>query len=101
MSTSGVQGGSHGPIDLFAAPNNGFFVESHVTGSGFDSKPMANFQNGFSADLKADSKGITVEASSNPLGESDDFDDTFGEFETAFVEKPSVKKVNVVVLTLL
>ncbi|KAI7727920.1 hypothetical protein M8C21_010676, partial [Ambrosia artemisiifolia] len=92
VSTPGLQGGSHGPIDLFAASNNGFFVQSHLTNSGLDSKPITNFQNDFSADLKVDSKGTTNELSSNPLGGGDDFDDTFGEFETAFVEHSSVKK---------
>ncbi|KAI3775897.1 hypothetical protein L1987_45654 [Smallanthus sonchifolius] len=92
VSSPVVQGGSHGAIDLFAVPNNGFFVEAHVTDSGFDFKPITNFQNGFSGELKADSKGTTNELSSNPVGGSDDFDDTFGEFETAFMENSSAKK---------
>ncbi|MFS8018813.1 hypothetical protein Hanom_Chr15g01396471 [Helianthus anomalus] len=94
VSSSGLQGGSHGAIDLFAATNNGVFVESRVTDNGLDPKPITNFQNGFSADLKSDSKSSTNELSSNPLGGTgnDDFDDTFGEFETAFTEPSSVKK---------
>ncbi|KAM0056253.1 hypothetical protein Hdeb2414_s0006g00216111 [Helianthus debilis subsp. tardiflorus] len=87
VSSLGLQGGSHGAIDLFAATNNRVFVESHVTDSGLDPKPIANFQNGFSADLKPDSKSTT-----NELGGNDDFDDTFGVFETAFTEHSSVKK---------
>lgn len=91
------QGGSHEPIDLFAASSNGFFVESRVTGSVFDSKPSTDFQNGFFGDLEPDSKNTINESRSNPVGENDDFDDTFGEFETAFVDHSSVKKVNVAV----
>lgn len=93
VSPHGLQGGSHGPIDLFASPNNGVFVESRVMdNNGFSSKPTTNYQNGFGADFKGDSVGTANESSSNPLGESDDFDDTFGEFETAFMEQPSTKK---------
>ncbi|KAD5960561.1 hypothetical protein E3N88_12033 [Mikania micrantha] len=91
-SSMGLQSGSHGHIDLFTSPNNGFFVESHVINSGFDSKLITNYQNGVLADLKVDSKGATNELSSNPIGGSDGFDDTFGEFETAFIEHPSEKK---------
>ena len=68
MSLPGSQNGSHGPIDLFAA------------------------RNGFTADFKGENGGATNDL--NKLGESDDFDDTFGDFETAFVEQPSKKKVN-------
>ncbi|XP_076890294.1 uncharacterized protein LOC143541330 [Bidens hawaiensis] len=83
------QGGSHEPIDLFAASNNAFFVESRVTDN---SVPSTDFQNGFFADLEPDSKSNINESSSNPVGENDDLDDTFGEFETAFVDHSSVKK---------
>ncbi|KAK9071586.1 hypothetical protein SSX86_008014 [Deinandra increscens subsp. villosa] len=92
VSSPGLRSGSHGPTDLFAAPNNGFFVESRVAENGFDSKPITIFQDGFSAGLKLDSKGTANELGSKPLGGSDDFDDTFGEFETAFMEHPSGKK---------
>ncbi|XP_023761227.1 uncharacterized protein LOC111909682 [Lactuca sativa] len=81
--------GSHRPNDLFGAPSNGVFVESHVTDSGFNSKPITNIQNGFAADTKANSKDTTNELNSNPLGGSVD---SFGEFEAAFMEQPSKKK---------
>lgn len=83
--------GSHRPNDLFGAPSNGVFVESHVTDSGFNSKPITNIQNGFAADTKANSKDTTNELNSNPLGGSVD---SFGEFEAAFMEQPSKKKVH-------
>ena len=92
MSLPGSQNGSHGPIDLFAASNGGF-VDSRVMDNGFvfDSKPISSFGNGFT-DFKGENGGATNDL--NKLGESDDFDDTFGDFETAFVEQPSKKKVN-------
>nr|XP_043631513.1 uncharacterized protein LOC122602961 [Erigeron canadensis] len=83
---------SNGGIDLFDGSNNGVFVESNGTGTGFNSKPTTSFQNGFNTELKAEPKGAANELSSEKLGETDDFDDTFGEFETAFVENSSTKK---------
>ncbi|KAI3747387.1 hypothetical protein L6452_09842 [Arctium lappa] len=88
----GSQDGFHGPIDLFAAPKNGVFAESHVTDNGFDSKPTTNVQNGFSADLKAASRSTTNELSSNSLRGSVDTDDAFGDFEAAFMDQSSKKK---------
>lgn len=94
MSPPGIQNGSHGPIDLFAASSNGGFVDSRVMDNGFefDSKPISSFGNGFTVDFKGENGGTTNDL--NKLGQSDDFDDTFGDFETAFVEQPSKKKVN-------
>ncbi|XP_071705803.1 uncharacterized protein [Rutidosis leptorrhynchoides] len=92
MSSLGQQDASHGPIDLFASANNGVFVESHVKDSGFDSKPFTNFQNVFTKDVQAQSKGSKNELSSSPLVESEDFDDTFGEFETSFTDQSSTNK---------
>nr|GEU81832.1 hypothetical protein [Tanacetum cinerariifolium] len=94
VSPPGIQNGSHGPIDLFAASSNGGFVDSRLidNGFGFDSKPISSFGNGFTADFKDENGGTTNEL--NKLGESDDFDDTFGDFETAFVEQPSKKELS-------
>ncbi|KAL4578085.1 hypothetical protein LXL04_014201 [Taraxacum kok-saghyz] len=88
-SQSQNNGFFNGPTDVHGAPNNGFFDESHVTDSGLNSMPITNIQNGFSADIKADSKD---ELNSNLPGGTDDRDDSFGDFETAFMEQPSKKK---------
>lgn len=92
VSPRSLQDGSHGPNDLFGASHNGVFMESHVNDSGFDSKPVTNIQNGFTVDIKADSKATKNELNSNPPRESVDTDDGFGEFETAFMEQPLKKK---------
>ena len=101
MFPSGVQDGSHGTIDLFATPKNGVVAESHVTDSGFDSKPTASVENGFKADFKATSGSTTNELSSNSLRGSVDTDDAFGDFEAAFMDEPSKKKVTVLSLILI
>lgn len=92
VSSPGLQDCARSSIDLFAAPNNEVPFEYNVTHSGLNANSVTNFQNGFSANSKADSEGATHELSSNLHSGSDDFDDTFGEFETAYTEQPSTKK---------
>ncbi|PWA78150.1 hypothetical protein CTI12_AA218260 [Artemisia annua] len=92
VSPVGIQNGSHVAVDLFAASSNGGFVGSGVMENGFESKPIESFQNGFTADFKGENGGVVSELSSNLVGGDDDFDDMFGDFETAFKEQPLKKK---------